>query len=167
MGYFLFVVLAVVFAILIGPRMRWKEPKDPNVAPYGTPDGIFIAKAFCALSVLEILVGLIPGIHLPFNLGVHHDRATSIKAIAVGLSFGATLYGLQRRLVLAWKIGWVILAAILSSFLITALSSIFQTTLGPARWIGSTAVVIATFIGAAVGSRFWSSQKQFFSRKGV
>lgn len=162
----IFAVLAVMAAILIGVRLRWSSPKGLNVAPVGTPYGVVIVKAICALSLLEILASLVPGVHLPFNVA-HRDHATRVGSIVVGFLFGAALYGLQRRLVLTWKVGWVILVAVFSSFLIVTLRSIFETTPGPARWILSTAVVIATMVGVVFGSRFWSSQKQYFSRKGV
>lgn len=167
----MFAVLAVTVAILMGHRLHGRTPKGLSVEPYQTPYGVYVLKLLFVLGLAEILLGLI-GIHLvhsPLSSVDRPDRATRAESIFIGLLFGASLYGLQRRLVLVWKFGWVILVAIFSVLLIGTLRSILETTSGSAstRWILSSTAMIAYSLGAVWAGRFWHGQKTYFSRKGL
>ena len=85
-------------------------------------------------------------------------------SIVVGLSFIPLFYGIRRRLTVAWSLGWVILIATFSWFLVEILTSIRQK---PQSGGGGTAAIPAAIMISVVAiywGRWWKRQKEYFSQ---
>lgn len=87
-------------------------------------------------------------------------------SIAIGLSFAPLFYGIRRRLAVTWKLGWIILIVMFSWFLAESLKSLRQTPQS-GGWIASTAVTIVISVVAIYWGRWWTRQKNYFSRPGL
>jgi hypothetical protein len=86
-------------------------------------------------------------------------------SIVVGLSF-PLFYGIRRRLAFAWKLGWVILTAMFSWFLVETLISIRQKPQSGGGWVAATLVTIMISVVAIYWGPWWKRQKDYFSQPG-
>jgi hypothetical protein len=91
------------------------------------PFGIRVLKAFCLLFCFSSLLGLIPGTYfvgaVQAEVLVHvSHRMTWIVTLVNTFLFGAMFYGLQRRVAIAWKLGWAFLVVFFSQAVISGLN---------------------------------------------
>jgi hypothetical protein len=127
--------------------------------------GIQVLKILCLLACVTSLVGAIFPVHLSHVQPVvpqdHLHRAISLVN---GLLLGALSYGIHRRLVIAWKLGWVLLILLFSESLADILRSILQQTPELGGWIASCVVAVLIAGVAAYWGRWWMRQRDFFSQ---
>ena len=110
-----------------------------------------ICVLFCLLSIASAVTG-IQSIRATSD-GVAISRYSGFGrcyAIAAALVFAAAFYGIHRRSLVAWKLGWMVLAALTLGIVISALiDALKQPT--PGHWMASCFMVIG---GSAVAV-FW------------
>lgn len=100
--------------------------------------GIQALKVICLLAFILSLVGVIFPVHPShFVPAVPNDRLHRVISFLEGLLMGGLFYGIQRRLTIAWTLGWVLLILLFSEFLISTLASILRQTPAPGGWIAS------------------------------
>jgi hypothetical protein len=75
--------------------------------------------------------------------------------------FGWLLYGLHKRLVIAWKVGWIILAAWFLQILFSGLSSTLRLP-GSGRWIATIGVILGAGLFIVICGRWWRQQRWYF-----
>lgn len=137
-----------------------------------TPKGIGVLKVLCLLACLFALVDVafgILGIRPPLyatRYAIPESAFPRVVWDGIGLLCAPLVYAIQRRLTLAWKLGWVVLVAYYLWVVAETLASVLKTEASePDRWIASAAVTIGFSIVAAYWLRWWNRQESYFSRR--
>jgi RimJ/RimL family protein N-acetyltransferase len=82
----------------------------------------------------------------------------------IAVEFRTHFFNKQSRRAIGWTIGWIVLFATFSEFLIDTLASILRQTPEPGGWIASVVVAVLISGTAAYWGRWWNRQKEYFSR---
>lgn len=159
--------LAFILGRTLPVLPRNKVPDDVRKYDFATASrdtfGLDVLKAVCLFFCLMSLVVLVPRAHqLPALQLVADDPLNRFLALLRAILFAAGFYGIHRRLVVAWKAGWVFLAFLY----LDGLTSMLQRTLSissPDRWFASVACVIAMAGVAAYWGRWWKRMKYYFA----
>jgi hypothetical protein len=129
--------------------------------------GIDVLKIICILFCLLSLLSIVPGIHsihsqhFEFLSGSHGPLRLFISLLNAVL-FAMGFYGIQRRLLIAWKLGWYVFTIFLLEWFGSSLSSSL-TSPQPGSRIASLSIVIGGLCVAAYWGLWWKRQKSYFS----
>jgi hypothetical protein len=121
---------------------------------------IFLA-FFCAWSAVDFIVAA-SGIHVPYG-GTYSKPWVMAESLVRMLLLAAALYGLRKRTLVVWKLGWCYLVACYLSWLFTGLSSTRKISPADSPMVASAAVVIAGAIVAVYWGFWWNRQKNYFT----
>jgi peptidoglycan/LPS O-acetylase OafA/YrhL len=91
---------------------------------------------------------------------MNHAVFRTISAIFASAFCGAAIYGIHNKSIIAWKIGWGVIAAGLIEFLASALSA--TSRIPRTDYPGVAAVVVAGLVVALYWSYWWNKQKCYF-----
>lgn len=92
---------------------------------------------------------------------IAHSVPGGMLSVVNGLMLGAVGLGIHRRMLIAWKLGWVVVWIGCLEFLLSGLSVTLPLA-GGERWAASVAVLVC---GAWVGLaslRWWKGQRSYF-----
>ncbi len=132
--------------------------------------GLRILKFVFLLCSLLSFLALAPGMHLVnlsrygITVNVTHQRFGWLLSVVYGLVFAAEFYGLHRRLRIAWKFGWVLLAFFCSQTIVLSLISTLKEP-PPSRWAASAFIVVGNAIVGVYCGLWWKRQKSYFVDK--
>jgi hypothetical protein len=121
---------------------------------------IFLA-FFCAWSAIDFIVAA-SGIHLPHG-GTYSRPLVMAESLVSMLLLAAALYGLRKRTLMVWKLGWCYLAGAYFSWLFTGLSSTRKISAADRPMVAAVAVVIGGAIVAVYWGFWWNRQKNYFT----
>ena len=115
----------------------------------------------CVLGVLSGITG-IASIQMSSTqtLVTRHDLWGRIFAIVLAAFFAGAWYGLHRRFITVWRIGWAFIILFFADFLYSSLSWSLTLT-GFERWLLST-VFVVTGLGFGVWAVVWWKQKRCY-----
>jgi hypothetical protein len=121
-----------------------------------------------ALLILLCVMGLLSGItgiasiqmSSTETLVTRHDLWGRIFSIAFAAFFAGAWYGLHRRFITVWRIGWAFILFFFADFLYSSLSWSFTLT-GSERWLLSTGFVVVG-LGFGVWAVVWWKQKRSY-----
>lgn len=146
--------------------VRQPLPKVPEAIVPGTPFGIEVLKAAFGLFCLVSPLGSIPGLHSVrtehFQIVLNHGFLSHLPSLGYAAFFAVALYGIHRRMRLAWKAGWICLGL---SFIYTPVWAATATkTIPPAdhRGIASSSVVVGSLAVTVYWGYWWNKQKGYF-----
>jgi hypothetical protein len=122
-----------------------------------------VLQAICALFCLLCIVSAVTGIQSV----VATDRVVITRygengrlwAVATAMFFAAAIYGIQRRAILAWKLGWVVLATMFLRCATLALRGLLQPQ---HNWIDSCFLGIGGIVVTVVWGLWWNRQRGYF-----
>jgi hypothetical protein len=127
--------------------------------------GLDVLKAVCLLFCLMSLIVLVPRAHqfsaLRLAVLVANDTFSRFVLLLRAILFAAGFYGIHRRLMIAWKAGWLFLALLYLDGLTSTLQSTLRLS-SPDRWLASVACVLAMAGFAAYWGRWWRRMKCYF-----
>ena len=92
-------------------------------------------------------------------------HAQRVATVVFGVSFLPLFWGIRRRLLVAWKFGWLLLVETFSFVLAGALESLRKQP-DSGGWIAYAAVTIGFSVVAIYWGRWWYRQKRYFSHAG-
>jgi hypothetical protein len=93
----------------------------------------------------------------------HADR---VGSIVFGVLFLPLFWGIRRRLVVAWKFGWLLLVVDFSDLLVQTLESLRKQP-DSGGWIMIAVATIMISFVAIYWGRWWYRQKKYFSKAGM
>jgi hypothetical protein len=141
-------------------------PKIPEAVVPGTPLGIEVLKAWLALSCLFSLIGSIPGLHPAstehFQFVASQGFLSHLLSLGYAVFSGLGLYGIHRRMRVAWRAGWICLGLY---FLYTPVWALTATnTIPPSsgRWVAFSGVVLGSLALTVYWGYWWNIQKRYF-----
>lgn len=118
---------------------------------------------FCAWSVATFLRS-VRDIHAaPVGTSITRNAVIGIILSVVGaVLWASALYGVHRRSLMAWKLGWVIIAVFFLEFIVLGLSSTMRLPKTDSPWIASAALVVVAIVVAFSWGRWWNRQRNYF-----
>jgi hypothetical protein len=122
-----------------------------------------ILALFCAWSCVYVVIA-IHAIYSPRNgaYSASHEHSVLAKELAAALVYAAALYGIHKRTVMTWKLGWVFLAANCVAFVFQVHSSMLKVSPTENPWVPTAAAAIgATAVGVYWGY-WWNGQRSYF-----
>lgn len=118
---------------------------------------------FCVWSVAWFIAGLQAIYSPPTGAFPPTDRNLRLAlSLMDALIYGVALYGIHKRTLITWKLGWVFLTAALVEFLFSALSSTLKLS-EPDTWIASAAIAIVSSAVAVYWGFWWKRQRNYFT----
>jgi hypothetical protein len=125
-----------------------------------------VLKIFLAFSCISSLAWFIVGLQAKYSplseaFPPSHRNLRLASSLTLALVYAVALYGLHKRTLVAWRFGWLFLAAAWVEFLVMALSSTlkspeFDTLIASAAIVfGSSAVVVYWGL-------WWKRQRNYF-----
>lgn len=118
---------------------------------------------FFVWSVADFIVA-VGSVHSPQN-GVYftgHGTLVIVQCLVLALIYAVALYGIHKRAVIAWKLGWVFIAAAYLGWLLQGLSLTRRVPEADSPGVAFTAVVIAGAAVAVYWGFWWNKQKSYF-----
>lgn len=142
------------------------SPNIPEAVIPGTPFGIEVLKAVFVLACVLSLIGFIPGLHSVrtehFQFVSNHGLISHLLSLGYAVLFGIGFYGIHRRMLLAWKVGWFYLGFFYLSSIVPAIAASWTTVPASNRWIALSAVVVMFSAVAVYWGNWWKKQKPYF-----
>jgi hypothetical protein len=123
-----------------------------------------ICVLFCLISLARF-VAIVHGIRSP-QTGSPVTILSVVAAIwslVFALMWALEFYGIQRKTVFAWKLGWGILAASFLQFLALAMSSVLKLRDTEHPWVAFVGVLVGGSLVALYWSSWWERQKGYFT----
>jgi hypothetical protein len=125
-----------------------------------------VLKLICILLCVRSLFSAFTGSHSVLGsqndtLFTKHDGVFRCYAFVKALIFAVTFYGIQKKLSVGWKLGWLIFAIIFIDFLAQALSSSLNLPQSD-FWLALTAQGIGGSGVALFWGFWWRRQKPYF-----
>jgi hypothetical protein len=118
---------------------------------------------FCVWSVVDFVLA-VHAIHPPQN-GAHSSGRGAlavVQSLALGIASTLTLYGIHKRTIMVWKLGWGYLAAIYFEWLFTALPQMLKVPSADSPLAASAAVVVIGAVVTLYWGFWWYRQKGYF-----
>lgn len=119
----------------------------------------------CVLSTAYFIVGVLP-IDLPFprNWGYSniHSRLAVTESLLSTLFCGAALYGIHKRTVTAWKLGWGYLGAAYISWLLQCLFLTRAVAQADDPRVAFAAAAIGGALVTLYWGQWWKRQRGYF-----
>ncbi|HTV57693.1 MAG TPA: hypothetical protein VMD77_02220 [Candidatus Baltobacteraceae bacterium] len=120
---------------------------------------IFLA-FFCAWSAVDFIVAA-SAFHVPHG-GAYSKPWVMAESLVSTLLLASALYGLRKRTLVVWRLGWCYLVAAYLSWLFTGLSSSRKIPPEDSPIVASAAIVIGGAIVAVYWGFWWNRQKNYF-----
>jgi hypothetical protein len=120
---------------------------------------------FCLLFTVYFVLGVLPvPIDFPRNWGVPslHSRSAVTDSLLSALFCGAALYGIHKRTVTAWRLGWVYLGAGYISSVLQIRSLTRTVPEADSPRIALAATVTGTSLVSLYLSFWWKKQRGYF-----
>jgi hypothetical protein len=92
-------------------------------------------------------------------------RAQRVATVVFGVSFLPLFWGIRRRMLVAWKFGWLLLVETFSFLLVGTLESLRKQP-DSGGWIAYAAVTIGFSFVAIYWGRWWYRQRRYFPNPG-
>jgi hypothetical protein len=86
----------------------------------------------------------------------------TVSSLFVSAFCVAAVYGIHKRSLVAWKLGWIVIAAGLTEFLVSALSAISKIPRNDHPVVAAAAVVVGGTAVALYWGFWWKRQKSYF-----
>ena len=127
-----------------------------------------IAKIACVLVCvfsLAAFTATIRGIRSPLagSLFTGHGILAGIGLLVVALMCAIEFYGIHKKALFAWKLGWGILIAGFLQFLVVGGSSVLQAPKTDYSWVAFGAVMVGGSVAAVRWGFWWNRQKDYFA----
>ena len=120
---------------------------------------------FCLLFTVYFVLGVLPvPIDFPRNWGVPslHSRSAVTHSLLSALFFGAALYGIHKRMVTVWRLGWVCLGAGYISWLRQCVSLTRTVAQADHPKVAFAAAAIGGTLVTFVWGLWWKRQRGYF-----
>jgi hypothetical protein len=126
-----------------------------------------LLKAFLTLFCVWFFVDCIIAIHAiysPHNEvnSPSRDRRLMAASFIAALVYAAALYGIHKRTVMTWRLGWVFLAANYFGFVFQVHSSMRKVPQAENPWVPTAAGAIAAAAVAVYWGYWWNRQRSYF-----
>jgi hypothetical protein len=142
------------------------QPKVPVKQNY-----VFSMRVLQALCVFFCLMGILSAVTGIQSISVadrvvitRHSDLGRLYSILVAAFNAAAFYGIQRRALIAWKLGWVVLVAAFMSFVASALPETTRLP-PPGCWIVPCFVMIGGSVVVGIWGMWWKRQRGYFTRQ--
>ena len=119
---------------------------------------------FCLLFTAYVIVGVLPiPVDFPRGVASLHSRSAVTHSLLSALFFGAAIYGIHKRMVIAWRLGWVCLGAVYIAWLRQCLS-LTRTTAQADRlpWFVAVSMAVVGTLVTFYWSVWWKKQRGYF-----
>jgi hypothetical protein len=118
----------------------------------------------CVLSLWHFFA-IIHGIRTPRTDALFngHSILAAIGPLAIPLMCGVEYFGIHRRALFAWKLGWGLLAAMFLQFLVDGGFSALQQPEADYPWVAFAALVLGGSVVVAYWGFWWKRQKNYFT----
>jgi hypothetical protein len=118
---------------------------------------------FCVWSFVDCIIA-IHAIYSPHNeaYSPSRDRLVMAGSLVAALVYAAALYGIHKRTVMAWKFGWVFLAANYVGFVFQVHSSTLKVPQAGSPWVPTAAAAIGSAVVAVYWGYWWNRQRSYF-----
>ena len=119
----------------------------------------------CVLSVAYFIVGVFPvPVDWPRNWGVPslHSRSAITNSLLSTLFCGAALYGIHKRTVTAWRLGWIYLGAAYISSVLQIRSLTRTVPEADSPRIALTVAVTGASLVFLYWAFWWKKQRGYF-----
>jgi hypothetical protein len=124
-----------------------------------------VLQALCGLSCLLCVLSSATGIasiEVADRVVItRHGEYGRLCAAIAALVLAAAVYGIQKRAVVVWALGWVALVTSFLSFVVTGLSMALQQP-PPGREIMSIFIVIGGSVVTVFWGLWWKHQREYF-----
>jgi hypothetical protein len=118
---------------------------------------------FCALSVISIIQGVrVLESATAGTTSMKHGVVGTALSLVDAVFWAFAFYGIQKKIPMAWKLGWAVIVVGLVEFLILALSSIIKLPASSHPLFASAAVVVGGSAIALYWSFWWNRQRNYF-----
>ncbi len=120
---------------------------------------LFFGLWFAASAVLGVLE-----IHSAYGQtgDANHAILRAISSILLSAFCGAAVYGIHKRTLIAWKLGWGVIATGFLEFLVSAFSALSKTPRNDHPGIAMAAVVVMAAAVALYWGVWWNKKKSYF-----
>lgn len=95
------------------------------------------------------------GLHIAKHAGI----GVMLCSLFDALLYASVAYGIQRRVPVVWKLGWVVLIISSLQFMIGGPSSVLRQ---PGGWIGAAGILVGGVLVAVYWGRWWNRQRDYF-----
>lgn len=122
--------------------------------------GIFIF--LCIMALFGAITG-IASIHTTGagTVVTRHDISGRVVALLLAAFFGAAWFGLHKRSIVAWRIGWIVLVLFFADFLYSSLSwSLTLTSIE--RWLLSGGFIVMGLGFTLWAVLWWKRRRSYF-----
>jgi hypothetical protein len=139
----------------------------PRTSDFLTIGNLKIVLAlFCLLFTVYFIVGVLPvPVDWPRNWPVSslHSRAAVTDSLLSALFFGTALYCIHKRMVTAWRLGWVCLGAVYISWLRQCVSLTRTTAQADHPWFFAAATAVGGTVVTFYWGVWWKKQRPYFN----
>lgn len=122
-----------------------------------------ICAFFFAVSVLSIFQGIGRINSASSSIATRHSVFITILSFVQAIFWIGAFYGIQKKSLIAWKLGWVVIAFGFLEFLILGLSVTNKLSQTDSPRIASISIVVGAGIVVVYWALWWKKQKSYFS----
>ncbi len=131
-----------------------------------------VLKVFCALICLFSLARLATIIHGAFSpetglIVARPGIPAAIWSLVIALAAALEFYGIHKRASFAWTLGWGILAATFSEFLVRSGSAALKVPDADHPWVAFASVMVGGSVVALYWGSWWKHQKGYFTSQSL
>jgi hypothetical protein len=152
-------------------------PRIPEAIIPGTPYGLEVLKIICVLFCLVLVASAFTGIHAfhwstgiapgspsATNMAVARDNsfAGALWSAIRALFYAGVAYGIHKRALVAWKLGWIVIAGQLLYLPVWALSVTSKIPRSESPKVAVAAIVVGGTAIALYWGLWWNRQKAYF-----
>ena len=129
-----------------------------------------LLKIFCIFFCLFSLASAFTGVHaiqysfvgnvVTRKIATDHSRLGVYLSLAYALLFAAAAYGIERRAMITWRLGF---AYLLIAYLAFNIQVLLSTVKLPQGWIAAVAMVVASSLIFLWWRLWWKRQRGYFS----
>jgi hypothetical protein len=121
-----------------------------------------VCLVFCAMGVASAVSGVSAVSLTPGHTEIgRHDGTGRIVALGLAAAFALAWYGIHRRHVATWWLGWFLFFAILGDFLYGTLLFAFGLS-GGERWAVLGGIALIVLLVFAYWASWWKRQRAYF-----
>ena|SRR5260221_8028732 len=121
---------------------------------------------FSLLSVASVLTG-VRAVNVTTSWGLNITKQPGVGALLWSvfnaLLYASAAYGIQKRLPVVWKLGWVVLVVSSLEFMIRAMGS---ATKVPGSWVLCIGILVGAVAVTVYWGAWWNRQMGYFRKVG-
>jgi hypothetical protein len=126
-----------------------------------------ILKIICILLSLLSIAGVIHGAYMihsapAASAKMKHSVRATIESVALVVFWACAMYGIQKRTLITWKIGWAVIVGQLLALPVWALSVTSTVPKTDHPGVAAASVIVGGAAVAAYWSLWWNKQKGYF-----